>query len=233
MRLLQLGMLLLLATAARADFFSTGDASILDGSFAVVQHDDSSCSLGGPTVQIFAQCSSSIAYGDVSLSLLASGPDFGLGFDNWGAENEATVGFTDQIMFYGPVGGTGVVLWDVFFDQETDAIYSLETLPSAITFNVPYFLSLGLTASDIATSDSTRAQFGEIRINGFQLFSPSCDPDSPDSCGPPIDVSIHTASGFLYGGHAPEPSSLLLLATAAVIAWLVRRSRRRVGRAAL
>ena len=53
--------------------------------------------------------------------------------------------------------------------------------------------------------------------DSFTTFTP--DP----SCGPPLDVSIHTASGFLYGGHVPEPSSLLLLA--APVGFILRRRR--------
>jgi hypothetical protein len=70
----------------------------------------------------------------------------------------------------------------------------------------------------------------DLKINGFHVFdsiNPACatyDAD-PLICGPPIDVSIHTRSGFLYGGHVPEPSTLLLLATAA-LALLVSRSGR-------
>jgi hypothetical protein len=227
MRLLQLLTLALLATAARADFFFTGDATVIGSG----EHDDSSCSIFGPTAQIFAVCSPSITYGDVSLLLVASGSDFGVGFDGWGAENEATVGFTDQITFYG-AGKTGVVLWDVSFDQEGESIFSVRDLPSAVTFGVPYTMSLGLTGFDAAIADSTHSQFGDIKINGFQVLSPvdpGCDISFPDaSCGPPIDVGIRTASGFLYGGTAtiPEPSALLLLATAAGMALLVSRSRR-------
>ena len=93
----------------------------------------------------------------------------------------------------------------------------------------------------ISISDLTGASTGEdahtaidtLNILGFQVFNPECETEltlygsfyDPASCGPPIDVSIHTRSGFLYSGHAPEPSSLLLLGTAA-LALLVARSRR-------
>jgi hypothetical protein len=156
----------------------------------------------------------------------------------FGAENTALATFTDQIIFYGPPGGTAAVTW--FFEQNSGAQVSASALesPTVIQFNTPYDILLSLSGFEAAFGNLSNSDSGGATIEGFLLYNTS-DSDcstiafgtpSPDpACGPPIDASIQTQSGFLYGGHAPEPlpepSSLLLLATAG-IALFVSRSRR-------
>jgi hypothetical protein len=230
-RLLQLVMLALLATAVKGDIFATASVSLFQLSPSkLLYHSDTSCEAVLSTIPSSAECSLGVDYGHVSLSLI----DNGSGCDGcspiFGAFNQATLGFTDLITFYGPVGGTAVVIWDVFSSEESALISLVRDLPSFITFDVPYVVSLELDGSSGANGNVSNGGAADTQINGFQVLSPinpDCDVFSPDtSCGPPIDVSIHTASGFLYGGHTPEPSSLLLLATAALALLLVARSGR-------
>ena len=92
-------------------------------------------------------------------------------------------------------------------------------LPSAITFNVPYDMSAMMSDTvGAGAGEDENSNFSSLAINGFGVFGPTCDSysaifgsDYDPACGPPMDVSVHTRSGFLYGGHVPEPSSLLLL----------------------
>lgn len=154
----------------------------------------------------------------------------------FGAENTALATFTDRIIFYGPPGGTAAVTW--FIEQnpaEGIGLSDLE-LPIVVQFNKPYDILVTLSGSEAAFGNQFSGGDGQVTIEGFFLFdtsNPACStitaglpPDGADpSCGTPEDVSIYTRSRFLYGGHAPEPSSLLLLATAA-IALLEARSRR-------
>jgi hypothetical protein len=238
MRSLQLLTLALLATAARADIISQF-SSFIEGNlssgapFSAV--DNSGCNI--PMVEIaFVICGGLADYGDLSLSLVAagSGPDSG---PKLFAEAQGTVGFTDRIIFYGPVGQAATVVWDLSATQDGDfgATVSFDVnLPSTITFNVPYYMSALMSNSVAAgAGEDENSSFSTLTIQGFQVFGPTCDStwgifgaSIDPSCGPPRDVSIHTRSGFLYGGHVPEPSSLLLLATAG-IALLASRARRR------
>ena len=239
MRSLQVIMLALLATAARGDIISQF-SSFIEGNlsngapFSAV--DNSGCNI--PMVEIaFVLCGGIADYGDLSLSLVAagSGPDSG---PKLFAETQGTVGFTDRIIFYGPVGQVATVVWDLNATQDGDfgATVSFDVnLPSTITFNVPYDMAAMMSNIVAAgAGEDENGSFSTLTIQGFQVFSPTCDATwsifggaSVDpSCGPPRDVSIHTRSGFLYGGHVSEPSSLLLLATAAGLALLVSRSGR-------
>jgi hypothetical protein len=113
-RLLQLVMLALLATAVKGDIFLTASVSLFQiEPDKLLYHSDTSCDAEFlTTIPSSAECSHTIDYGHVSLSLL----DNGSGCDGcspiFGAFNQATLGFTDLITFYGPVGGTAVVIWD-------------------------------------------------------------------------------------------------------------------------
>src|SRR2546430_8694069 len=96
--LLQLVVLSLLATVARADIFSTGSATLYGPpDFSVLYHTDNACNaILNATVEAF--CSPAADYGSVSLGLrdAGDGPDCCLGTKGYGASNHATVGFRDS-----------------------------------------------------------------------------------------------------------------------------------------
>jgi hypothetical protein len=111
-------------------------------------------------------------------------------------------------------------------------------LPTAITFDVPYPMSIFI--SDIAaanTGEDEQVAMDSSVINGFQVFGPGCDAEltisgtqyDPAQCGAPIPTAVTTQSGFLYGGQAPvtdslpEPASLWLLALGCALAYAVRK----------
>jgi len=226
MRLFQLLILALLATAARADLSLTGTVTILEfNPGMVLYHSDSECSGGSATV--FALCDANFDNGRLTLNLEDSGSGCDGCEPTFGAENTAVATFTDEIIFYGPAAGTAAVTW--FFESDLGLVTDLE-LPIAIQFNTPYTILLSLSGSEAAFGAQGNGDSGAVAIEGFLLFN-SSDPvcstittgvpsDGGDpACGTPEDVSIHTKSGFLYGGHVPEPASLWLLATAG-IAWL-------------
>ncbi len=237
MRTLQLVTLALLATAARADTSVTCSNSI-SGNLADGTPYYATSNTGLYVESAFADCGGGFGdggFGDglILLTLVAagSGPDRG---PNLFARASGTLSFTDQIVFYGKQGTTGTVAWNFQTQQSESGEFAID-FPTTVTFGVAYPMSVSI-------SDLTAASTGEdehiatdiLDILGFQLFGPSCDAEltlygsnyDPASCGPPIDVGIRTASGFLYGGREtiPEPSSLLLLATAVGIVRLVRRS---------
>lgn len=259
MRLLQLLILALLVTVVKGDTFATGSATLSQfnptGPDEVLYHSDTSCSTPTLNGNVFAECGYTADYGHVFLSLADSGsgdPSEG-GCDGCSpllnAQNEATVGFRDRIIFYGPPGKTVSVGWSVdidigfSFNQGTfgDIGFSVPSFPFSVTFDVPYDMSIVLSGSLGMFGDACELfddiscplfESADVKVNGFHVFdsiNPACAIyDAPASlCGPPIDVSIYTRSGFLYGGHTPEPSSLLLLATAVGIVLLVSRLRRR------
>ena len=254
MRLLQLLILALLVTVGKGDTFATGSSTLSQfhptTGFEVLYHSDTSCSTPTLSGHVFAECSYATDYGHPFLSLTDSGSGDSSegGCDGCspllGAQNEATVGFRDRIIFYGPPGKTVSVGWSFdinigfSFNQGTygDIGFSVAFPFDSVTFDVPYDMSivlsgwLGIFGDCELFGDISCPLFesADVKVNGFHVFdtpNPVCtNYDSPASiCGPPIDVSIHTASGFLYGGHTPEPSSLLLLVTAA-LALLVSRS---------
>lgn len=226
-------MLTLLAAAARADLVSSFSSSIL-GSLAdgTPYSDTGGCIIGKE--QAFTDCGGGAYDGQATLALSAAGSGSDRG-PNLFAHIDGSVTFTDQIIFSNSQGGDATIAWSLATDLSTSADAVL-SLPTTITFNVAYPMSVSI-------SDYTAAGSGEdenwvndsVAITGFQAFAPTCGAEltlyggsiyDPSTCGPPIGVSVHTQSGFLYGGHVPEPSSFLLLATAVGVAWLVRRSRR-------
>jgi len=257
-RLLQLLILALLVTVVKGDTFVTGSSTLSQfhpTGLEVLYHSDTSCSTPTLNGNVFAECGYTADYGHVFLSLADSGsgdPSEG-GCDGCSpllnAQNEATVGFRDRIIFYGPPGKTVSVGWSFdidigfSFNQGTfgDIGFSVPSFPFSVTFDVPYDMSIVLSGSLGMFGDACELfddiscplfESADVKVNGFHVFdsiNPACASyDAPASlCGPPIDVSIYTRSGFLYGGHTPEPSTFLLLATAAGIVLLVSRLRRR------
>jgi len=259
-RLLQLLILALLVTVVKGDTFATGSATLSQfnptGPDEVLYHSDTSCSTPTLSGHVFAECDYTTDYGHLFLSLTDSGsgdPSEGGGCDGCspllGAQNEATVGFRDRIIFYGPPGKTVSVGWsfdiDIGFDfnQGTfgDIGFSVAFPFDSVTFDVPYDMSIVLSGWLGVFGDACELfddiscplfESADVKVNGFHVFdsiNPACASydANPAICGPPLDVSIYTRSGFLYGGHTPEPSSLLLLATAAGIVLLVSPLRRR------
>ncbi len=237
MRLLQLfALLAVLTMAVRGDVSLTGTVSIFEFNPDIVLfHSDSECSGGGGA---FALCSAGFSDGTLTLSVEASGDGCDGCSPTFGAENTALATFTDQITFYGPPGGTAAVTW---FIQHGDSVtgqvglFDL-VLPTTIQFNLSYDILLSLSGFEAAFGNLSNADSNSETIEGFLLFdtsNPACSAitlgllsDGADpSCGTPEDVTVHTQSGFLYGGHVPEPSTLLLLATGAGITLLLFRRR--------
>jgi len=247
-RLLQLLILALLVTVVKGDTFATGSSTLSQfhpTGLEVLYNSDTSCSTPTLNGNVFAECDYTTDYGHLFLSLTDSGsgdPSEGGGCDGCspllGAQNEATVGFRDRIIFYGPPGKTVSVGWSIDFPVP-DANFNLGTygdigfgdvdLPfDGVTFDVPYDVAIGLSGWLGIYGDGELFESADLKINGFHVFdsiNPACASyDAAGSiCGPPLDVSIYTRSGFLYGGHTPEPSSLLLLATASLALLLVTR----------
>ncbi len=232
MRSLQLLTLALLATAARAELILDFSGSSIIGNLADgTPFSQFDCD--GAVESAFTICDGTADYGNLSLSLIAAGS----GRDNGPqlhATATGTVGFTDQIIFYGPAGGDGTVAWNISTQEGGESAAISLNLPTKITFNAPYGISIFI--SDMVAANTGEDEHGAIDssvINGFQVFGPNCDAElgfggteyNLAMCGAPIGVSVHTQSGFLYGGHVPEPSSLWLLATAG-IAWLAAGWRR-------
>jgi len=245
----------LLVTVVKGDTFATGSATLSQfhatTGLEVLYHSDTSCSTPTLNEHVFAECDYTADYGHLFLSLADSGgADSGGSCDIYpsyctslfGAKNEATVGFRDRIIFYGPPGKTASVGWSIDFPIIT-ANFNLGTygdiglgsrdLPfDGVTFDVPYDVSIAVGGWLEFDYPGELRESEDLKVNGFHVFdsiNPACatyDAD-PLICGPPIDVSIYTRSGFLYGGHTPEPSTFLLLATAAGIVLLVSRLRRR------
>jgi len=239
-------------TVAKGDTFATGSATLTKfnpTSDEVLYHSDTSCSTPTLSGNVFAECDYTADYGHLFLSLTDSGSGDYF-FEGVGAQNEATVGFRDRIIFYGPPGKTVSVGWSVDlpipeanFNLGTfgDIGFDFIPFPFTVTFDVPYDMSIVLSGRLAMFGDLCELfddigcplfESADVKVNGFHVFdsiNPACaNYDSPASlCGPPLDVSIHTASGFLYGGHTPEPSTLSLLATAMGIGLLLLRRTRR------
>ena len=225
MRTLHLLTLALLATAARGDVSLTGTVSIFESPDILLFHSDSECSgFGGPS---FALCGADFTDGTLTLSVEASGDGCDGCPVTFGAENTALATFTDRIIFYGPTGGTAAVTWFVEHGDSTSGQVGLSNLilPTTIQFNVPYDILPSLSGFEAAFGNLSNADSNSETIEGFLLFDTSntacsavtlgAPSDGADpSCGTPEEGSIYTRSGFLYGGHVPEPSSLILLATA-------------------
>jgi hypothetical protein len=213
-RLLQLLGLLLLASAARADLVLTSHVTIYQfrPDATLVEQDGCLVGLGGTTA--FGDCRITVEYGNLSLYLLASGGGCDGCSPIWGTTNEAVIGFRDRIIFYGPEGESAAIRW-ITQDQQLSISGFLDLqrdLPTLIDFNKPYDLSVVISGSTAANGDWQNSVWWDFTILGFQAFNPGCDVYAQDdSCGPLIDVSIHTASGFLYGGHVPEPASVTLV----------------------
>ena len=227
-------MLTLLATA-RADlvysFSSSISGSLADGT---AYSDTGGCIIGKE--QAFTDCGGGAYDGQAVLALSAAGSGSDRGPKLF-AHIDGLVTYTDQIIFSNRQGGDATIAWGLAADLSPSADVLL-SLPTTITFNVAYPIAVSISDYTAAGSGEDENTINDvIAITGFQVFAPSCEAEltlyggsvyDPSTCGPPIDASVYTRSGFLYGGHVPEPSSLLLLATAAGIARLVRRSRRMV-----
>ena len=244
MRSLQLVTLVLLAIAARADFVSSFDGSIV-GQLADGTPYSQTGYCGNFVESASTSCSGTAGDGQVSLVLVAAGSGSDSG-PQLHATASGTVTYTDIITFYGQGPGDGdQVAWDITSQIGDGAIVDVN-LPWAIMFNVPYAMSISI--SDAVGANSGEDEYtaiDSIAINGFQVFGPDCftvfgglsgTSYDPAQCGAAIPVMVDTQSGFLYGGQpvggfaadgpVPEPASLWLLATAAGIALLLSRSGR-------
>ncbi len=224
---------LLFLTAAKADLVSSFSSSI-SGNLADGTPYSATGGCAISKEQAFTYCGGGTYDGQAVLGLAAAGSGSDRGPKLF-AHIDGSVTYTDQIVFSNRQVGDATIAWSIAADLSPSADDFL-SLPTMITFNVAYPITMSIWDYTAAGSGEDENWVNDsIAITGFQVFAPACEAEltlyggsiyDPTTCGPPMDVSVHTRSGFLYGGHVPEPSSFLLLATAAGMAWLVRRSRR-------
>lgn len=232
---------LVMAVPANAELFMSASATVFQfnsGQVLLLDHSATSCS--SPGYSVFAECGLTVEYGHIAMFLEASGSGCDGCQTTYGAMNEATIGFADQITFYGPEGGSAAVAWGIQYGNGSTS--GSVILPDFIEFNQPYTLSASMGGTEAAFGDISNWLSDEWALTGFQLFDPSCAVwEDTSLCGPAIDTTVSTSSGFLYGGRLhttdetasvvanPEPSSLvlLLLAASACLGTCYCKARRR------